>query len=61
MKYEPLKRVKRAVLLDTDIGPDCDDVGALVLLHHLAKNTVSLFPPFATALPIYMAAVRSIS
>ncbi len=38
MKYEPLKRVKRAVLLDTDIGPDCDDVGALVLLHHLAKK-----------------------
>lgn len=38
MKFEPLKRVKRNILLDTDIGPDCDDVGALVLLHHLAKK-----------------------
>jgi len=38
MKFEPLKRVKRSVLLDTDIGPDCDDVGALVVLHDLARK-----------------------
>jgi hypothetical protein len=26
------------ILLDTDIGPDCDDVGAVVLLHSLADR-----------------------
>lgn len=26
------------VILDTDIGPDCDDVGALVVLHSLADT-----------------------
>lgn len=38
MEYEPLKRVKREILLDTDIGPDCDDAGALALLHHFSKK-----------------------
>lgn len=36
--FEPLKDKPRAVILDTDIGPDCDDVGALVCLIHYAKK-----------------------
>lgn len=32
MIYESLKDKKRNVILDTDIGPDCDDVGALAVL-----------------------------
>ena len=27
-----------SIILDTDIGPDCDDAGALALLHVLAKD-----------------------
>jgi len=27
-----------SIILDTDIGPDCDDAGALALLHILAKD-----------------------
>lgn len=30
--FEPLSIKKRKVILDTDIGPDCDDVGAITLL-----------------------------
>lgn len=37
-KFEPLKKVKRGIIVDTDIGPDCDDVGALVVLHKLAER-----------------------
>ncbi len=37
-EYEPLKKVKRSVIVDTDIGPDVDDVGALVVLHKLAQK-----------------------
>ena len=29
---------KIPIILDTDIGPDCDDAGALALLHILAKD-----------------------
>ncbi len=36
--FESLKDHPRAVILDTDIGPDCDDVGALVTLLHYAKE-----------------------
>ena len=36
--FEPLKNQPRAVILDTDIGPDCDDVGALICLIHYAKE-----------------------
>ena len=36
--YEPLKDVKRSVIVDTDIGPDVDDVGALVVLFKLAQK-----------------------
>ncbi len=36
--FEPLSVKPRAVILDTDIGPDCDDVGALVTLIHYAKT-----------------------
>lgn len=36
--FEPLKKVKRGIIVDTDIGPDCDDVGALTVLHALAKK-----------------------
>ena len=34
--FESLKDHPRSVILDTDIGPDCDDVGALVCLLHYA-------------------------
>lgn len=37
-KFEPLKEVKRSIIVDTDIGPDCDDVGALVVLYTYAKK-----------------------
>ncbi len=36
--FEPLSENPRAVILDTDIGPDCDDVGAVVTLIHYAKT-----------------------
>lgn len=36
--FEPLKQVPRGVIVDTDIGPDCDDVGALAVLHVLAEK-----------------------
>ena len=36
--FEPLCKKPRAVILDTDIGPDCDDVGALVCLIDYAKK-----------------------
>ena len=31
-KYAPLAGERRTLILDTDIGPDCDDAGALTLL-----------------------------
>lgn len=37
-EYEPLKKVKRSVIVDTDIGPDVDDVGALVVLRKVAQK-----------------------
>ncbi len=36
--FESLSQKKRAVILDTDIGPDCDDVGAIVTLLHYANE-----------------------
>lgn len=36
--FESLAAHPRQVLLDTDIGPDCDDVGALAILIHYAKQ-----------------------
>lgn len=36
--YQPLALTKKAVILDTDMGPDCDDVGALVTLISYAKQ-----------------------
>ncbi len=36
--FESLKDNPRTVILDTDIGPDCDDVGAIVTLIHYAKK-----------------------
>lgn len=38
MTFESLKTKPRAVILDTDIGPDCDDVGALAVLFSYAKE-----------------------
>lgn len=35
--FEPLSEIKRRVIVDTDIGPDCDDVGAVAVLCHYAK------------------------
>ncbi|MBR5601843.1 MAG: hypothetical protein IKW24_04365 [Clostridia bacterium] len=36
--YNPLSLTKKAVILDTDMCPDCDDVGALVTLIDYAKQ-----------------------
>lgn len=36
--FESLATHPRKVILDTDIGPDCDDVGAIVTLIHYAKQ-----------------------
>ena len=36
-KYAPLREEVRTVILDTDIGPDCDDAGALALLMEYRK------------------------
>ena len=36
--YEPWTQVCRNVILDTDIGPDCDDAGAIALLCHYSKE-----------------------
>ena len=36
--YKPLSLSKKAVILDTDMGPDCDDVGALVTLISYAEQ-----------------------
>ena len=36
--FEPLKMVRRGIIVDTDIGADCDDVGALAVLHCLANQ-----------------------
>lgn len=38
MTFRPLKQTQKTVLLDTDIGPDCDDVGAIAVLAHFAKR-----------------------
>lgn len=36
--YEAIKDSRRYVIFDTDIGPDCDDAGALAVLFELAKK-----------------------
>ncbi|MBQ8015219.1 MAG: nucleoside hydrolase [Clostridia bacterium] len=36
--YEPLKDSRRYVIFDTDIGPDCDDAGAMAVMFELAKK-----------------------
>ncbi len=36
--FESLRETPRTVILDTDIGPDCDDVGAIVTLIDYAKK-----------------------
>lgn len=38
MIFESLKQKPRTVILDTDIGPDCDDVGALATLISYSKE-----------------------
>lgn len=38
MPYIPLKEGGRSVILDTDMGPDCDDAGALALLAYYSKK-----------------------
>ena len=38
MIFESLKHKKRTVILDTDIGPDCDDVGAIAVLLSYARE-----------------------
>lgn len=36
--YEPIKDSRRYVIFDTDIGPDCDDAGAMAVLFEMAKK-----------------------
>ena len=36
--FEPLRTVRRSLILDTDIGPDCDDVGALAVMYILKRH-----------------------
>jgi inosine-uridine nucleoside N-ribohydrolase len=36
--FESLKTVRRSIILDTDIGPDCDDAGAMAIMYNLAKR-----------------------
>lgn len=36
--YKPLSITKKSVILDTDMGPDCDDAGALATLISYAKE-----------------------
>ena len=36
--FESLKMKNRSIILDTDIGPDCDDVGALAIMFSYAKE-----------------------
>lgn len=38
LKYQPLIEKKRQILLDTDIGPDCDDAGAISVLIYYAQK-----------------------
>lgn len=41
--YTPICESGRSVILDTDIGPDCDDTGALaILLRYIKKYNVKL-------------------
>jgi inosine-uridine nucleoside N-ribohydrolase len=41
--YTPLCEEKRAVILDTNIGPDCDDAGALaIMFEYLKKYDIKL-------------------
>ena len=37
-QYVPLKKSGKTLLLDTDIGPDCDDAGAIAVMAYLAKR-----------------------
>ena len=36
--YEPIRDSRRNVIFDTDIGPDCDDAGALAVLFEMVKK-----------------------
>ena len=38
MIFEALKDKPRGVIISTDIGPDCDDAGAIALLHEYSKE-----------------------
>ena len=41
--YSPLCNSKRTVIFDTDMGPDCDDAGALaILLQYITKYDIEL-------------------
>ena len=37
-RYESLSEKKRTVIVDTDIGPDCDDAAALAVMFELKKK-----------------------
>ncbi len=60
--YTPLCEEKRGVIIDTDIGPDCDDAGALaVLFEYLKKYDIPLLGIFNCTTNVYgNAAIRAI-
>ncbi|MBR6771799.1 MAG: nucleoside hydrolase [Clostridia bacterium] len=37
--YEPLAKVRRNIIIDTDIGPDCDDAGAIAIACKYSKES----------------------
>ncbi len=61
--YEPIKDSRRYVIFDTDIGPDCDDAGAMAVLFEMAKKYDVKILGFAncTSNPYGNGAIRAIA
>lgn len=60
--YSPLCKEKRSVILDTDMGPDCDDAGALaIMLKYLKMYDIELKGIFnCTSNPYANGCIRAI-
>ncbi|MBQ8762863.1 MAG: nucleoside hydrolase [Clostridia bacterium] len=61
--YEPIMESRRYVIFDTDIGPDCDDAGAMAVLFEMAKKYDVKILGFAncTSNPYGNGAIRAIA
>lgn len=61
--FEPIKESRRYVIFDTDIGPDCDDAGAMAVLFEMAKKYDVKILGFAncTSNPYGNGAIRAIA